>query len=342
MVDLTQIRIEADVVRGARAERPQGFSADMRDWSVTLRCMWDGEELGQTVVPFYQGSAHTKPPTASEVFDCVISDAWSAHCADSFEDWAEDFGYDTDSRTAERVYQACERQRAQVVERLLDGSYDLFEKIACLDEDERSALCADVQDSLAALAKADERILGEGGWCLYRRLLSDGRTTVVYGAQMLRGNRTAYFVLNVERGELSRYEAVALAPELAPFLLAHLMYVDGEPMHYIANTIYHVQQGWQSGDAKHFKHAAKSASIGFLESESDLDFEELCREQLRLAEEAAKAPPSDSVSRKLTAEDVVAQIRQMAADALTLWLRGRLLLLQAECAALVERFELRA
>lgn len=35
--------------------------------------------------------------------------------ADSFEDWCNDYGYDTDSRRAESIYQACQKQWREVV-----------------------------------------------------------------------------------------------------------------------------------------------------------------------------------------------------------------------------------
>jgi len=47
------------------------------------------------------------PSDLREAFGCFLSDA----CAglQSFDDFCSDFGYDTDSRKAEKTYRACER-----------------------------------------------------------------------------------------------------------------------------------------------------------------------------------------------------------------------------------------
>jgi len=63
----------------------------------------------QLTVPFSQGPAHCSEPTAADVLDCLASD--SANIFDySFEEWASELGYDPDSRKAERVFMACEKQ----------------------------------------------------------------------------------------------------------------------------------------------------------------------------------------------------------------------------------------
>jgi hypothetical protein len=50
------------------------------------------------------------PPTVQEVVACLMSDAQSVHYAATFEDWAAEFGYDTDSRTAHKTYKIVMRQ----------------------------------------------------------------------------------------------------------------------------------------------------------------------------------------------------------------------------------------
>lgn len=44
---------------------------------------------------------------AANILDSLVSDAASYTDARSFEEWAEEFGYDTDSRAAEKTYNAC-------------------------------------------------------------------------------------------------------------------------------------------------------------------------------------------------------------------------------------------
>ncbi len=59
---------------------------------------------------FSQGFGIHGEPTAADVLDCLASDANGLDNAGSFEEWANEFGYDTDSRKAERAYHAIERQ----------------------------------------------------------------------------------------------------------------------------------------------------------------------------------------------------------------------------------------
>ena len=62
---------------------------------------------------FSQGSANTKSPTVQEVLNCLASD--SAGVEESgFEDWCNEYGYDNDSRTAERIFKACQSYVAKL------------------------------------------------------------------------------------------------------------------------------------------------------------------------------------------------------------------------------------
>jgi hypothetical protein len=54
---------------------------------------------------FSQGSAHERPPSVSDVLECLASD--STALTSSFEEWAADCGYDLDSRKAYRIYAVC-------------------------------------------------------------------------------------------------------------------------------------------------------------------------------------------------------------------------------------------
>lgn len=47
-----------------------------------------------------------KPPTFADVLYCLLSDAYALEC-DGFEDWADEHGYDPDSRKAEAIYKEC-------------------------------------------------------------------------------------------------------------------------------------------------------------------------------------------------------------------------------------------
>lgn len=74
-------------------------------WRVTLK----NKRGKRMTVPFYMGIGLKGEPSAADVLECLISDAIGYRNAASFEDWASDYGYDPDSRAAEKTYRACGR-----------------------------------------------------------------------------------------------------------------------------------------------------------------------------------------------------------------------------------------
>ena len=78
-------------------------------YRVTLKC---GRR--QMTTPWSQGSAITREPSAADVLDCLASDAVGIENASSFEEWCAEYGYDSDSRKAERIFQTCTRQSADL------------------------------------------------------------------------------------------------------------------------------------------------------------------------------------------------------------------------------------
>jgi hypothetical protein len=72
---------------------------------------------------WWQGQAVTREPTAADCLEALLSDASSAD--QNFESWCADYGYDTDSRKAERTYRACQGV-ARRLRRLLGADYDQF------------------------------------------------------------------------------------------------------------------------------------------------------------------------------------------------------------------------
>lgn len=55
-------------------------------------------------VPFFMGSALTNEPSAADVLSCLCSDA---NAPEDFEEFCSEYGYDQDSREAERLWKAC-------------------------------------------------------------------------------------------------------------------------------------------------------------------------------------------------------------------------------------------
>ena len=65
-----------------------------------------------------------KAPKAADILDCLASDAASYDNARSFEDWASEFGYDEDSRKAERIFKACGKQAIKLKRFLGEPAYE--------------------------------------------------------------------------------------------------------------------------------------------------------------------------------------------------------------------------
>jgi len=108
---------------------PNMDSQDMDHWKVTLRRYvayldrGNGGRSRTLTTYFSMGYGHKgKAPTADKVLDCLASDAHGAN-SETFEDWCSNYGYDADSRKAEKTYKACERTRDQL-RRFLDGDLD--------------------------------------------------------------------------------------------------------------------------------------------------------------------------------------------------------------------------
>lgn len=77
-------------------------------------------------VAYSMGMALTGKPKIDDVLDCLAGDAAGVENARSFADWAGDYGYDTDLRKAEHIYNECKKQ-AQELRDLL-GS-DLYQTL---------------------------------------------------------------------------------------------------------------------------------------------------------------------------------------------------------------------
>lgn len=92
----------------------------MDGWTVTL--YYRGRQL---TVPFYMGTGHNgNEPEARDVLECLLDDASGVEWQ-SFEGWCGEYGYDTDSRKAERIYRACERLNHKL-RRFLGDDYNLW------------------------------------------------------------------------------------------------------------------------------------------------------------------------------------------------------------------------
>lgn len=93
---------------------------DMNHWKTVLRF----GRRRMTVV-FSMGLGLRGEPTAADVLSSLAMDASSAD--QDFESWCGDYGYDTDSRKAERTYKAV--QAATTKLRRFIGSDDLLRQL---------------------------------------------------------------------------------------------------------------------------------------------------------------------------------------------------------------------
>lgn len=113
-------RIRDDKVRAeaVMTDKPEWADFGAYWYAVTLR-----RKGRQLTVPFGMGEALTREPTAEDVMECLLSDASGYINARGFEDWASDYGYDTDSRKVYRTYEQIEKQTDKL-RRFLGTGFD--------------------------------------------------------------------------------------------------------------------------------------------------------------------------------------------------------------------------
>jgi len=93
-----------------------------RAWTCKLR--YQGRQM---TVPFRMGM-DLEEPSVEGVIACLLLDT-AAGSSNTFEEFAHQFGYDTDSRTAEAVWKKC-RQNALKLRRFLQEDFAAFEEAA--------------------------------------------------------------------------------------------------------------------------------------------------------------------------------------------------------------------
>lgn len=112
-IKLRSVWTDRNPVMEENAEYP------MDHWRCTMRC-----GVRRMTITFSMGAAHHgKAPKLTEVLECLAGDAAGFENADGFEDWCRDYGYATDSRKAERIWKAIERQAGSLKRMLGDAAY---------------------------------------------------------------------------------------------------------------------------------------------------------------------------------------------------------------------------
>lgn len=82
------------------------------------------QEKRELSIQFSQGSAHKKQPAVEDVLNCCAADSAGYENVDCFEDWAAEYGYDTDSRKAENIYKTVATESAKLKNFLGQELYD--------------------------------------------------------------------------------------------------------------------------------------------------------------------------------------------------------------------------
>lgn len=121
--------VTAKWVVGAPGPIPENMR-DMHPYTVTLT-----RGKHRITVPFYTGSAvkleqrASQHKVAADVLHSLVSDAQGFENARNFEDWASEYGYDVDSRKAERIYKKLAELSPQVRD-FLGEHWDEFAEAA--------------------------------------------------------------------------------------------------------------------------------------------------------------------------------------------------------------------
>lgn len=107
------------------SKRPDSL---MGDSARHFRCIFhkhnEGSIKHSAGVYFSQGSAYIDLPTVEDVLDCLASDASGYENVKTFEDWAGEYGYDTDSRQAEKTFKLVKRSSDQLKRFLGKEAYE--------------------------------------------------------------------------------------------------------------------------------------------------------------------------------------------------------------------------
>ena len=119
-------------VGAAMAHRGDDWRDTATEWTVVL--VFQGRQMS---LNYYTGSGVKEAPTTASVVNNLALDAHGATYSETFEEWAAEFGYDEDSRKAERIYNACKLQ-AKRLGVLLMQKYS-FEELT--DEDRCIEVC---------------------------------------------------------------------------------------------------------------------------------------------------------------------------------------------------------
>lgn len=88
------------------------FRDDWRDanpYTITIRY-----QRRAMTVPFYTGPGWSREPELEDALECFCADALGVINASCFEEWADELGFDGDSRGAEATYRQVQHQTEEL------------------------------------------------------------------------------------------------------------------------------------------------------------------------------------------------------------------------------------
>ena len=136
--------------RDGRAPMTTSFTmgSAYRRWTLTgvrlaRAAGWQDAKLGGTVPQRFGGftafqkeaidhGSEPTPPEVGEVLYCLAADSQGIENSRSFEEWAGEYGYDTDSRSAEATYRTCQGLAANLAAFLGESA---FAELLTLEEE---------------------------------------------------------------------------------------------------------------------------------------------------------------------------------------------------------------
>lgn len=113
-----KVRMTAEYGARLDYDKRDDWQKQATDWRCTLHY-----KARRYSFDFFQGPAISHEPEVEDCLDCLLSDASAGE--QSFEEFCSEFGYDADSRKAERIHKACEKTARQM-RRLLGDDFEAF------------------------------------------------------------------------------------------------------------------------------------------------------------------------------------------------------------------------
>jgi hypothetical protein len=125
---LAQFITEREITIASSSTENNPYMEDsdrMDNWKVRLQAK-DSDGKRRTMrLYFSKGVGHEgAQPTVEEILECMASDSAGIENSQGFNDWCGEYGYDADSRRAEKTYKVCQRQAERLAKFLGRDGYE--------------------------------------------------------------------------------------------------------------------------------------------------------------------------------------------------------------------------